>query len=506
MAQKFELGQRQDTAADSATCPGAPPLFQNHSIIQFQLQILSSSRSVPPSSSETLALAELSKSAQCLTMKPSSRYSSYDARSSTSSHFSDPSSSTELKLPTSSRAVVKSKASDPNIATMMKTFMEKRSTSKAKPIKATGLMIPSDLIAGDLKNMARNGAGSNLTALGRKLFGKGTGTTSSDKKKEVKALTEVKGNTRTLAMVLRSERELLNLNKEKEVEIAELKLMLEEKNRELQEMLEKQGSELKQAKQVIPNLQRQVTSLTGQLQCLAEDLAEVKADKCSVRARFQRDDSSPRTPTYDDNEPSNSVEFSSGDPTSPGSPDDMFLKDLNPCLTPYYAKTKSKEFDEMGYDSPYGHHESLSQNKMEFGFNFCAKKLSRSSDCSQKSEAESRIAQANRRLVSNLPSYAQDILTKSINSMALNVRVLANIGCDNMRIVDKEVSSAAVVDSDHLVLGTRWYKAPGWKMKSSRWSTDIGDSDNWESPGIKKVKDRYGCDVLFSICRRIAKP
>lgn len=116
---------------------------------------------------------------------------------------------------------------------MMKKFMEKRSTSKAKPIKATGLMIPSDLIAGDLKNTARNGTGSNLTALGRKLFGKGTGTTSSDKKKEVKALTEVKGNTRTLAMVLRSERELLNLNKEQEVEIAELKLMLEEKNREV---------------------------------------------------------------------------------------------------------------------------------------------------------------------------------------------------------------------------------------------------------------------------------
>ncbi|CAB4275622.1 unnamed protein product [Prunus armeniaca] len=373
-------------------------------------------------------------------MKPSSRYSSYDARSSTSSHFSDPSSSTELKLPTSSRAVVKSKASDPNIATMMKKFMEKRSTSKAKPIKATGLVIPSDLIAGDLKNTARNGTGSNLTALGRKLFGKGTGTTSSDKKKEVKALTEVKGNTRTLAMVLRSERELLNLNKEQEVEIAELKLMLQEKNREvdklkdlclkqreeikslknailfpdvmnsqLQEMLEKQGSELKQAKQVIPNLQRQVTSLTGQLQCLAEDLAEVKADKCSVRARFQRDDSSPKTPTYDDNEPSNSVEFSSGDPTSPGSPDDMFLKDLNPCLTPYYAKTKSKEFDEMGYDSPYGHHESLSQNKMEFGFNFCAKKLSKSSDCSQKSEAESRIAQANRRLGDGRRTYGKQI-------------------------------------------------------------------------------------------------
>lgn len=46
-------------------------------------------------------------------------------------------------------------------------------------------------------------------------------------------------------------------------------------NSQLQELLEKQGSELKQAKQLIPTLQRQVTSLTGQLQCLAEDLAEV---------------------------------------------------------------------------------------------------------------------------------------------------------------------------------------------------------------------------------------
>lgn len=46
-------------------------------------------------------------------------------------------------------------------------------------------------------------------------------------------------------------------------------------NPELQDVLEKQSSELKQAKQLIPTLQRQVTSLTGQLQSLAEDLAEV---------------------------------------------------------------------------------------------------------------------------------------------------------------------------------------------------------------------------------------
>lgn len=49
-------------------------------------------------------------------------------------------------------------------------------------------------------------------------------------------------------------------------------------NSQLQELLENQGSELKQAKQLIPALQRQVTSLTGQLQCLADDLAEVILD------------------------------------------------------------------------------------------------------------------------------------------------------------------------------------------------------------------------------------
>lgn len=34
-------------------------------------------------------------------------------------------------------------------------------------------------------------------------------------------------------------------------------------------------------------------------------------------------------------------EFSSEDVTTPGSPDDMFLKDLNPCLTPFSVKKKT---------------------------------------------------------------------------------------------------------------------------------------------------------------------
>ena len=186
-------------------------------------------------------------------MKPSSRYSSYDSRSSTSSHFSDPSSSAELKpkpsvasQTSSSRALVKAKPSDlssklkskpsePNLTAMVKKFMEKRknpaASARAKPDNRACLVIPSDVIAEDLKRTARKG--SNFTALHRKLFGKGTTSSEKEKKNEVKALTEVKGNTRTLAMVLRSERELLSLTKDQEMEISELKSMLEDKNTEV---------------------------------------------------------------------------------------------------------------------------------------------------------------------------------------------------------------------------------------------------------------------------------
>ncbi|KAJ7967818.1 Structural maintenance of chromosomes protein [Quillaja saponaria] len=354
--------------------------------------------------------------------KPSSRYSSYDLRSSTSSHFSDPSSSSEFKhkssVPTkscSSRAIVKSKPLDlaqtrtkgkvePNLTTMVKKFIEKKSSIKPKAGHPAGLVIASDLIAEDLKKNARKANG--FTSLQKKLFGKAS---SEKEKKQVKALTEVKGNTRTLAMVLRSERELLSMNKEQEMEISELKMLLEEKNREveklkdmclnqreeikslksailfpdvmnsqLHELLEKQGSELTQAKQVIPTLQRQVTSLTGQLQSLAEDLAEVKADKYSGMACLQHNGSTPGTPRYSQDDASNSLEFSSEDLTNPGSPDDLFVKDLNPCLTPYSTKTRLRELD-------YPQNGSLSgsgiQMCSEIGFNSYSRKLSRSSDC-----------------------------------------------------------------------------------------------------------------------------
>ncbi|KAF8414244.1 hypothetical protein HHK36_002244 [Tetracentron sinense] len=394
-------------------------------------------------------------------IKPSSRYTSFDSRSSTSSHLSDPSSSFELKNPSknqstlkrligssssrrrlpdpisvaenSSRILARTKSSDlapvkvkneQNLSSLMKKFMDKKSKPKAAANR-TALIIPADFIAEDLKKTATKG--SNFTAFHRKLFQKGS---SSTDRNEIKALTEVKSNTRTLAMVLRSERELLSQNKENETEIAELKLMLDEKNIEveklkdlclkqreeikalknailfpeainsqLHELLEKQGSELKQAKQVIPTLQKQVSSLTGQLQCLAEDLAEVKADKYAGRACFEGLVGSPRTPVYDQ-EAANSLEYSSGDPTTPGSPDDMFLKDLNPCLTPYYVKTKSEEFENMmGCNSP--HEEPLFGNNtqicQENVLSSHGRKVSKSSEYCQRSSLGSTTVCANRR-------------------------------------------------------------------------------------------------------------
>ncbi|XP_031399139.1 uncharacterized protein LOC116209591 [Punica granatum] len=381
-----------------------------------------------------------------LSVKPSSRYSSYDSRSSTSSHFSDPSSSAELKCPVlastaASRALAKPKPSDisrakpQNLTAMVKNLMSKTKSGSGSSNKAMRLVIPQDTIAQDLKKTARKqGLGMGFNELPRKLFG--VDKKENKKNKDVKALTDLKGNgngnARTLAMVLRSERELLSSNKELEMEIAEFKLMLEQKNKEVeklkdlclsqreeikslknavlfpdvmnnqvQELLERQGLELKQAKQIIPALQRQVTSLTGQLQCIAEDLAEVKADKNSAGTPFQHHSSSPRTPVFDHEEAANSLEFSSADATAPGSPDDLFLKDLNPCLTPHSTKIKSKEFEALNYDSPSYDDDDMSNKKSQTfhgtGFKSYSKKLSKSSDCCQNSDTSSTMSRNGQR-------------------------------------------------------------------------------------------------------------
>ncbi|CAF2045744.1 BnaA09g29670D [Brassica napus] len=68
----------------------------------------------------------------------------------------------------------------------------------------------------------------------------------SKEKKKSKALAEVKGSTRTLSMVLRSERELLSMNKDQEISISELKFQLEDKNQEVEKLKDlclKQGGD-----------------------------------------------------------------------------------------------------------------------------------------------------------------------------------------------------------------------------------------------------------------------
>ncbi|XP_016440825.1 uncharacterized protein LOC107766545 [Nicotiana tabacum] len=383
-------------------------------------------------------------------IRPSSRYSNKTGfDSQRSSTKSDPSSSTELtpkthnnnaliKIKNASNGVTPTTTHYSNFSSMVKKFVEHKSTSSKLIKQKKGdlkLVIPADFIAEDLKKTVKRGSG--LSALHKKLF-KGTSSSATGvKKEEKKALTEVKGNTRTLGMVLRSERELLSMNKEQEDQILELKLMLEEKNREveklkdlclkqrgeikslksavlfpdvmnsqLQDLLEKQGSELIQAKQLIPSLQRQVTSLTGQLQCLAEDLAEVKADKYAIRGSY---DSLGSRPGYDQEEAANSLEFSSEDQTIPGSPDDMFLKDVNPCLTPYYAKTKSKEFENFNSPDTKDVVKNNIQVYHENGYSSCARKLSKSSDCRQHSNTSNKTTRAARRSDESKCTYGKQV-------------------------------------------------------------------------------------------------
>ncbi|PHT54421.1 hypothetical protein CQW23_08883 [Capsicum baccatum] len=201
-------------------------------------------------------------------------------------------------------------------------------------------------------------------------------------------LSEVEGNARSLGRVLRSERELLTMNKEQEKQINELKQMLEQKNIEaeklkdvclkqreeikslknavlfpddmsfqLHELLETQRAELKQANQLIPSLQDQV-----------------KADKYSHRGCYDSLDSSRKSPEYNQ-KAANSLVFSSENTIPPGSPDDMLLMDLNPCLTPYSAKTKSKDFEFNSPDGIQVYHET------SYSYNSSASKVSKSSDC-----------------------------------------------------------------------------------------------------------------------------
>ncbi|XP_062214572.1 uncharacterized protein LOC133915436 [Phragmites australis] len=228
-----------------------------------------------------------------------------------------------------------------------------------KPPAKNHLQVPPATTVAAAKN---NGGGGKLPGLSRKLLFQ-KGSSEGGNKKKAAALTDVKNgcnnaNTRTLAMVLRSERELLAQSKAQEDEIAALRLQLENKDREVERLRDlclQQREEIRALKDAVlfpdaekepepdRRLRDEISTLTGQIQCLAQELSQVKAEKHTARSCF--DDgycSSPRTPGFNE-EIAFSLECSIGEAETPnyGSPDEMFSKDLNPCLTPCIAKSKS---------------------------------------------------------------------------------------------------------------------------------------------------------------------
>jgi len=143
---------------------------------------------------------------------------------------------------------------------------------------------------------AKNNGGGKLPGLSRKLFQKGSSADAAAAKK-TKALTDVKNggnnaNTRTLAMVLRSERELLAQSKAQEDEIAALRLQLENKDREVERLKDlclRQREEIRTLKDAVlfpdaepepepdRRLRDEISTLTSQIQCLAQELAQARS-------------------------------------------------------------------------------------------------------------------------------------------------------------------------------------------------------------------------------------
>ncbi|KAG2545859.1 ras/Rap GTPase-activating protein SynGAP-like [Panicum virgatum] len=257
---------------------------------------------------------------------------------------------------------------------------------------------------------AKNNGGGKLPGLSRKLFQKGSSADAAAAKK-TKALTDVKNggnnaNTRTLAMVLRSERELLAQSKAQEDEIAALRLQLENKDREVERLKDlclRQREEIRTLKDAVlfpdaepepepdRRLRDEISTLTSQIQCLAQELAQVKAEKHSARSGFDDDGycSSPRTPGFNE-ETAFSLECSIGEAETPnyGSPDEMFSKDLNPCLTPCIVKSKSDVSAQFQSSSHFtkecqksnGSHHSSSKTRADRSYNSFGKPMSKSSD------------------------------------------------------------------------------------------------------------------------------
>ncbi|XP_062209429.1 uncharacterized protein LOC133911245 [Phragmites australis] len=262
-----------------------------------------------------------------------------------------------------------------------------------KPPAKNHLPVPPAAAAAAVKN---NGGGK-LPGLSRKLLFQKVSSEGSNKKKTA-ALTDVKNggnnaNTRTLAMVLRSERELLAQSKAQDDEIAALRLQLENKDREVERLKDlclRQREEIRALKDAVlfPDAEREpepdrrlrgeISTLTDQIQCLAQELAQIKADKHTARSCFDDDGycSPPRTPGFNE-ETAFSLECSIGEAETPncGSPDEMFSKDLNPCLTPRIAKSKSDEYQES-----IGSHRSSGKAGPDHSYSSFGRLMSRSSD------------------------------------------------------------------------------------------------------------------------------
>ncbi|RLN39202.1 hypothetical protein C2845_PM01G28090 [Panicum miliaceum] len=199
-------------------------------------------------------------------------------------------------------------------------------------------------------------------------------------------------------MVLRSERELLAQSKAQEDEIAALRLQLENKDRTLKDAVLFPDAEPEPEPD--HRLRDEISTLTNQIQCLAQELAQarslsrshhVKAEKHSARSGFDDDGycSSPRTPGFNE-ETAFSLECSIGEAETPnyGSPDEMFSKDLNPCLTPCIVKSKSDVSAQFQSSSHFtkecqesnGSHGSSSKARADRSYSSFGKTMSKSSD------------------------------------------------------------------------------------------------------------------------------
>ncbi|GJM96632.1 hypothetical protein PR202_ga13491 [Eleusine coracana subsp. coracana] len=128
---------------------------------------------------------------------------------------------------------------------------------------------------------AKNNGGGKLPGLSRKLFQKGS---SDGGKKKPAALTDAKNGG--------NERELLTQNKAQEDEIAALRFQLENKDREVERLKDlclRQKEEISTLKDAVlfpdaqpgpepdRRLRDEISTLTGQIQNLAQELAQARS-------------------------------------------------------------------------------------------------------------------------------------------------------------------------------------------------------------------------------------